>query len=148
MLLEIGGSFPKKAALRSFEMTIGQVRRPPGGTQSRILIIEDDQELLEPIASSLCAQGHYVRSTTRGSDFLRLVDLLDPDILITDVIMEDVDALEMIVVLRESRPRMKIIAISGNPHLLTLASKCGATHVLAKPFPLGQLNVLVKVAAQ
>ena len=62
--------------------------------------------------------------------------------------MEEIDVLNAIAQLHQSRPRLKIIAISANPHLLTLASRNGADHVLAKPFPLEPLNLLIKVTMQ
>jgi CheY-like chemotaxis protein len=77
-----------------------------------------------------------------------LVALLNPDLVITDVIMPEIDTIDAIAELRQSHPALKIIAISGNPHLLTLAAKHGANHVLAKPFSLHQLGLLVKVALQ
>jgi DNA-binding NtrC family response regulator len=114
----------------------------------RILLIDNDAEIAGALGSALCAEGYHVRSTTHGADLLRLVSLVEPDVLVTDVIMEDVDTLEVMATLRQSHPDMKIIAISGNAHLLTLASKCGANHVLAKPFRLQRLSLLVKIAVQ
>jgi len=117
-----------------------------GTANRRILVIEDDRDIVETIEHILQSAGHEVKSTTNGKDALRLVELLNPDLVITDVIMPDVDTLDAIILLRHRYPALKIIAISGNPHLLTLAAKHGANHVLAKPFSLHQLTLLVKVA--
>jgi two-component system nitrogen regulation response regulator GlnG len=114
----------------------------------RIVFVEDNPRVLEPITTALCVDGHNVRSTTHGSELFHLIEVLDPDILITDIMMEEIDVLDVIAQLHESRPRLKIIAISANPHLLTLASRNGANHVLAKPFPLERLNLLIKVTMQ
>jgi CheY-like chemotaxis protein len=112
----------------------------------RILVIEDDRDIVGTIEHILKAAGHDVKSTTHGKDAFRLVALLNPDLVITDVIMPEIDTIDTIAELRRSYPALNIIAISGNPHLLTLASKHGANHVLAKPFGLHQLMLLVKVA--
>ena len=77
-----------------------------------------------------------------------MLELLNPRLVITDVIMEEIDTLDAIADLRRLRPHIKIIAISGNLHLLTLAVKQGADHILAKPFGAHHLNVLVKAALQ
>ena len=117
-------------------------------TGCRILVIEDDPDIVETIESILRSVGHEVKSTTRGDDAFRLISLLNPELVITDVIMPEIDTIDAIAQFRRSHPRLKIIAISGNPHLLTLAAKNGANHTLAKPFSLHQLSVLVKAALQ
>jgi CheY-like chemotaxis protein len=122
------------------------VTQKPIGRQ--ILLIEDDRDIIETIEHILRAGGHDVKSTTHGKDAFRLIALLNPDLVITDVIMPEIDTIDAIAEFRRAYPRLKIIAISGNPYLLTLAAKHGANHVLAKPFNLHQLTVLVKVALQ
>jgi len=117
-------------------------------TGRRILVIEDDPDIVETVERILRSAGHDVKSTTRGDDAFRLVSLLNPELVITDVIMPEIDTIDAIAQFRRLYPRLKIIAISGNPHLLTLAAKNGANHTLAKPFSLHQLSVLVKVALQ
>ena len=123
----------------------GASGKSPG---ARILIIEDDEEIAETAEHMLQTAGYDVKSTTHGSDAFRLVALLKPDLVISDVIMPEIDAIDVIAELRRSYPSLKVIAISGNPHLLTLAAKHGANHILAKPFSLHQLTLLVKVALQ
>lgn len=110
----------------------------------KILLIEDDQSLNEPLQYALQQQGYEVRSTTDGRDVTGLLDLIDPDLVVTDIIMPDIDMLDLITSLRLSRPQIKIIAISGNTHLLRLAARHGADHVLPKPFRIGELHALVK----
>ena len=114
----------------------------------RVLLVDDDTKIVEPIAAGLCAEGHMVRSTTHGNELLRLVELMNPEIVVTGVILEEIDTLEVIPALRRSHPHIKIIAISGNPHLLALAAKHGTNHVLRKPFRLQELNLLIRVAMQ
>ena len=79
---------------------------------------------------------------------MHLIEILSPEILITDIMMEEIDVLDTIAQLHKLRPDLKIIAISANPHLLKLASRNGANHILAKPFPLERLNLLIKVTMQ
>ena len=110
----------------------------------RVLIIEDNRDLAEVLEHTFQRQGYEVSSTTDGRDAVRLLDLLEPDLVVTDIIMPDADTLDMITALRRSRPRIKIIAISGNPHLVKLAARQGADHALSKPFHLGDLKALVK----
>ena len=117
-------------------------------TNYRVLLIDDRPEVLEPIAVSLSMADFLVWSTTHGSDLVHLVELVNPDVLVADVIMDEIDTLDVLPALRKSHPNLKIIAISGNPHLLTLARKHGADHVLAKPFDTRKLSALIKTAMQ
>jgi DNA-binding NtrC family response regulator len=116
--------------------------------QKRILLIDDDADLLEALDQILRSAGYDVVATTHGQDIFKLLDLLRPDVIVTDVIMAEIDTIDAIASLRQSHPFIKIIAISGNPHLLTVASKSGAHHVLAKPFRGHQLSHLVQTALQ
>jgi CheY-like chemotaxis protein len=128
--------------------TAEQIESVKRSVACRILVIEDDEDIAETIEHILRSVGHDVKKTARGCDASRLVALLNPDLVITDVIMPEIDTIDAIAELRQSYPALKIIAISGNPHLLTLAAKHGANHVLAKPFSLHQLSLLVKIALQ
>lgn len=114
----------------------------------RILLIEDDQGVMQTLEYALRSAGYEVRATSHGKDIPRLLALLQPDLVITDVIMPQIDTLDAISALRRDHPGIKIIAISGNPHLLTVARKSGADHGLAKPFSINQLNLLVRTALQ
>jgi DNA-binding response OmpR family regulator len=124
----------------------GSLIGPLDAQPRRILVIEDDLLVATTVEYVLQAAGHTVRATVHGKDIDRLLALFDPDLVITDIIMAEVDALEMIAKLRRSAPKIKIVAISGNRHLLTLAEKRGADHVLPKPFSAHQLDILINVA--
>ena len=114
----------------------------------RVLLIEDNHMLLEVLEDTLRYLGHQVLSSPVGKDAIRLMPLLDPDVLITDIIMPDFDMLEVIPELHRIRPNVKVIAVSGNPYLLTLAATRGADRVLAKPFHGRELDGLIRSAMQ
>ncbi|HUO03475.1 MAG TPA: response regulator [Rhizomicrobium sp.] len=113
-------------------------------TQHKILILDDEPAIAEPFETALQELGHDVRSTTDGKEAVKLIDLFAPDLLVTDINLPEIDILDLIAELRRSRPRLRIIAISGNSHLLRLAAQHGADHVLPKPFRVGELNALVE----
>lgn len=114
----------------------------------RILLIDDDPLVVETLEHALRSVGHEVRSTMHGKDVFRLLELLSPDFVISDIVMSDIDPIDTIAKMRRSQPRLRIIAISGNPHLLRLAEKHGAHHVLAKPFRIHRLHVLLRASSQ
>ena len=113
---------------------------------SRILVIEDNAGIVQIIQRALEMAGHQVRTSLHGRDALELFDSFSPELIITDIILPDVDTIDTIMECRRRRPDTKIIAISGNGHLLTVAEKHGVDYVLPKPFGPGQLSALVKTA--
>ncbi|HUO02428.1 MAG TPA: response regulator [Rhizomicrobium sp.] len=112
----------------------------------RVLIIDDNAILIDALQDGLRLMGHEVQSSARGTDALRLMHLLDPHVVVADLIMPEFDIFDAFAQMRKIRPSVKIIAISGNQHLLTLASKRGANYVLSKPFDLTRLDMLIKTA--
>lgn len=113
---------------------------------SRILVIDDNAGIVRIIRRALEMAGHDVKTTLNGLDALELFESFGPDLVITDVIMPDLDTIDTIRECRRRHPATKIIAISGNGHLLTVAAKHGADFILAKPFGPSQLNELVNTA--
>lgn len=113
---------------------------------SRILVIDDNAGIVEIVRRALEMAGHEVKTSTHGRDALELFDSFAPELLITDIILPDVDSIDTIMECRRRRPDIKIIAISGNGHLLTVAEKHGVDYVLPKPFGPGQINALVRTA--
>ena len=130
-----------QAAKQNSDMGL-EWHKPP----HRILVIEDNPTLAEAIEITLSKAGHKTVSATDGTRVFDLLGELKPDLLVTDVILPEFDSIDFIDDLRRAHLDMKIIAISGNPHLLRLAAKHGADHVLAKPFDLRALQLLIDVA--
>jgi DNA-binding response OmpR family regulator len=130
----------------TFKWILSKPRAPVPGY--RVLLIEDNPLKLEYLEDDLRHMGHQVLSSPRGEDALRLTPLLDPDVVITDIVMPDIDMLEVMPELHRIRPRIKVIAVSGNPYLLTLAATRGADRVLSKPFDGRELDVLIRGAMQ
>jgi two-component system nitrogen regulation response regulator GlnG len=114
----------------------------------RVLLIEDNPLKLQYLEGDLRHMGHQVQSSPRGEDAFRMTSLLDPEVVITDIVMPDIDMLEVMPELHRIRPGIKVIALSGNPYLLTLAATHGADRVLSKPFDGRALDVLIRSAMQ
>ena len=110
---------------------------------SRILVIDDNAGIVEIIRRALEMAGHEVKTSLHGRDTLELFESFDPALIITDIILPDTDSIDTIMECRRRKPDTKIIAISGNGHLLSVAEKHGVKHVLPKPFGPSQINALV-----
>ncbi len=109
-----------------------------------ILIIDDEEDLRRIMRDALERQGHVVVEAGNGAEALDVIAQHPADLIVTDIMMPDMDGIETIIALRRGNPDVRIIAISGggrvgNTDYLSLAEKFGATHVLAKPFRRQQL---------
>jgi len=104
-----------------------------------ILIIEDDNSLREVLRHALSQAGHSVIEAQNGREGLRLFDSIGADLLITDMIMPEMEGCEVLMALHRKNPSLKIIAISGGHQqdagdVLHIATLLGASKVLRKPF--------------
>jgi CheY-like chemotaxis protein len=104
----------------------------------RILLVEDDETLRTALAQLLSHAGYEVLDAANGLGALRLLSLQPVDLIVTDMLMPEMDGVEMIFAARRLYPKVKIIAISGggisssDPHL-QVARSLRAHKVMAKP---------------
>lgn len=114
---------------------------------SRILIVDDQQDIRDVLQMILEAEGYEVQLADNGDDALRKQSSYQADLIITDIIMPEKDGIFLIKNIREAYPETKIIAISGGgdpldyqPEAITTtvylstASAEGADEILSKPF--------------
>ena len=104
-----------------------------------ILLVDDDDQFLPLLSKVLKHAGYQVREATDGQQALRFYESEPTDVVITDLVMPGKEGLEMIVELKRSHPKAKIIAMSGAAQevlgdYLKMAQAFGAQRVLAKPF--------------
>ena len=110
---------------------------------NKILIIEDDDYVRKMLKQTLERAGYEVGTAGNGAVGLKLYEskmsLLEPfDVVITDLIMPEMEGIETITKLRKSNPKVKVIAISGGGRnkpedYLHLAEKLGAARAFTKP---------------
>jgi DNA-binding response OmpR family regulator len=118
--------------------------RRPGG---RVLLIDDDAALLGLMAQAFTAAGYMTRTAENGRKGLLALDSYKPDLVVTDIVMPEMEGIGAILQIKR-RPRPpKIIAISGagpggRRDYLSWAKHLGADEVLAKPFRMAQLLTL------
>jgi CheY-like chemotaxis protein len=115
-----------------------------------ILIVEDDKDLREMLKISLLARKYTVLEASNGKEALLRFKPLITDLVITDLIMPDEDGLKVIMKIKEIKPSIKVIAISGGGkagpgNYLNLAKALGADEIYSKPF---SINELIKKIAE
>ena len=99
----------------------------------RILLVEDDEDIRSILKEVLEGEGYEVQEATSGTGALQSYAISPPDMIVTDLVMPGTEGIEVIIKLRKSNPKLKIIAISGGDYL-DLAMKLGADCTLRKPF--------------
>ncbi len=119
------------------------------GYKRRILIIDDDVELAETIREVLELEGFIVDSVSEGHEGLMMQNSKPYNLIVTDILMPDMDGLEVIMKVRSQANSTKILAISGGGYgdsrdYLIMAKQLGASMVLCKPFDMINLVASVK----
>jgi DNA-binding NtrC family response regulator len=108
-----------------------------------ILVIDDDRAVLTTINILLEREAHAVEAVDNSRAGLRLLETRKFDLLIVDIFMPGMDGFETMSLVRQIRPEMPIIVISGNqpwsasertPDFLYMATKLGAVSSVKKPF--------------
>ena len=114
---------------------------------ARILIVDDDEFDRVLGAWILEDSGHEVLFAGNGAVALELYESEDIDLVITDLVMPELNGLRLIRELIELDSSAKIIAISGSsPEQLPRAEDLGATFTLPKPLKRSQVLAIVERA--
>jgi DNA-binding response OmpR family regulator len=112
------------------------------GTEGKtILIIEDDLDVLSAFVKNFKYLGYDVIIATDGMDGLKKVDAGGYDIVITDIVMPFVSGVGVVTTLKEKRPEIPVIAITGfgkEPESAAIEKK--ADIVLSKPVKMAVLK--------
>ena len=113
-----------------------------------ILVIDDDELIRRLVNHALTRAGYEVMEASNGRKGLAAFKAAPAELVITDLIMPDMEGLEAIQELRRRSPGLKIIAMSGggvgwSVDYLKMAEKFGASRILSKPFALGTLCAMV-----
>ena len=115
---------------------------------ARILVVDDDENICRVVQRMLSAAGYDVDVANNGQEAL---SKLTPDVnlVLSDVLMPEMDGIEMIMRLRKEAPSAKIISMSGGgiqdkEHVLEIAHRLGAERTLSKPFSREDLIATVQ----
>lgn len=115
------------------------VSKPSSRSQkSAILIIDDDEPVAFGLSKLLERHGFPTRVATNGKHGIRIIRSANISLVVTDIFMAEMEGFETIMQVRQLRPELKVIAMSGgSPYVgidcLSMAKTLGASEVVAKP---------------
>jgi DNA-binding NtrC family response regulator len=111
----------------------------------KILLVDDDVELQELLKIRLETWGYEVSVASEGKEAQELNDTMDPDIVISDVLMPGLSGLELLRCLRAGNPKRPIILITvqDSVDLAVEAMKQGAHDFLTKPLDYSKLECIL-----
>ncbi len=111
----------------------------------RIVLIEDDVEIRRLAAAALAEQGHDVESADRALAGLELAVKGNPDLVILDLGLPDVDGTELLRMIRAvSQVPVMVITARGADEIVVATLDAGADDYLVKPFSMAQLEARVR----
>ncbi|MCK0208476.1 nitrogen regulation protein NR(I) [Starkeya koreensis] len=110
-----------------------------------ILVADDDAAIRTVLNQALSRAGYEVRSCGNAATLWRWVSQGDGDLVITDVVMPDENAFDLLPRIKKVRPDLPVIVMSAQNTFMTAirASEKGAYEYLPKPFDLKELISIV-----
>ncbi len=111
----------------------------------RILLAEDEEAMRTYLARALDNAGYEVVSVDRGTAAIPLLTDQHFDLLLSDIVMPEMDGIELAQKCAELSPRTKVMFITGFAAVTLKASReAPAAKVLSKPFHLKDLVIEVE----
>ena len=116
-----------------------------------IMVIDDDSDVRELVCRMLEQDGYAAIPAEGGRQALAQLSACAPDLVITDVVMPEVDGFEVLLKLRLAAPQIGVLVMSGGGRIapdlyLETARRLGAQAVLCKPFTRAEMLDAVRQA--
>ncbi len=116
---------------------------------AHILVIDDDSDILYILTELLTGEHHTVAVASDGKAGIALVVGQKFDLVITDMVMPEMDGIEVISAIRERAPEVRIIVLTGGTsklnkeYLMAMGKAMHANKVIAKPINFKELKEAV-----
>ncbi|MEW5805007.1 MAG: sigma-54 dependent transcriptional regulator [bacterium] len=116
----------------------------------RILIVDDEPEMLRLLDRNLKRLGYSVQTASSGREGLRLIEETIFDLVISDLAMEDINGIKLLEHARSLYPYLPFIIITGVGTIESAveAIKKGAFNYVTKPFQMRDMEILVQRALE
>jgi len=118
---------------------------PPSAQATRVVVVEDEQSISDPLRSALEREGYQVEVAATGADGLEAVRAHDPDVVLLDLMLPDIDGRDVCRAIRASS-RVPIIMLTarGLETDRVVGLELGADDYLVKPFGMAELIARIR----
>ncbi|MER3522553.1 MAG: sigma-54-dependent Fis family transcriptional regulator [Ignavibacteria bacterium] len=115
-------------------------------SKGRILVVDDERILTESLQNILTSSGYTVNTCLSGEEFLPMVQTVNPDLVLLDIFMGDVNGLQLLRKMKEEGDDTPVLMMTAHADvaLAVEAMKEGAVDFVLKPFDLSHLSVLIE----
>jgi DNA-binding NtrC family response regulator len=122
----------------------------PSATPISVLICDDEELLVKSCGQILSSEGYTVQTEGRGKSALEAVRRHHPDIVLTDLMLPDMDGIALLKEIKKTAPDTLVVMITGFATVDSSveAIRAGAYDYIPKPFTATQLRILIGRAAQ
>jgi two-component system response regulator HydG len=116
----------------------------------RLLIVDNEAAHARAASESLEKMGYRCEVATSGPDAAKLIERETFDIIITDMVMNDLDGMQILAVARQRLPDCEVVMVTGHASvpLAVEAMQKGAFNFLEKPITPARLRAIVEKAAE
>ncbi|MCK9331157.1 MAG: response regulator, partial [Candidatus Cloacimonetes bacterium] len=116
------------------------------GNGEFILIAEDEKSLKELLDKMLTKLGYNVIAVENGNEALKTINqqMIKPDLLLTDIIMPDMNGVELINNLKQIFPELKVLFMSGYSNI-PINSNYKKYPFIQKPFNINNIAIQIKM---
>ncbi len=115
-----------------------------------VLVIDNDETHAEAVAESLERAGFSCHVATSGRQGAQMIEEGNYEVIITDLVMSDLDGLEILAHAKQTLPDAEVILITGHGSIpsAVAAMQQGAFNYLLKPLDMAQLRAVTEKAAE
>jgi DNA-binding NtrC family response regulator len=112
----------------------------------KVLFVDDDRQILDLVQQYLLHQGLQITTSGAASDALKMVAETPYDVVFSDLMMPEMDGLELLTAIKETRPETEVVIVTGHGSIETAiqALKLGGYDYLQKPINFDRLNILLE----
>lgn len=114
--------------------------------RDKILIIEDEPDMVMGLKDNLTYEGYVVITSTTGLEGLGKAQMENPDLIILDLMLPDVDGLDVCKKLRDNKINIPVIMLTARGQEIdkVIGLEAGADDYITKPFGIGELLARIR----
>lgn len=111
----------------------------------KILLVDDDQSILEILTDLMAIFGHDYVTAQNGMEAIEKLKHNFFDIVLTDMIMPDIDGMELLKHIKKNYPNIKVMVVTGYERAFTYTDviRAGASDFISKPFNTDELEAKI-----